>query len=63
MKPGRPYLVGRRCGRCLISLQISEYKEDGWLFVTYYCPTCGFKQVVTFSPAELAEWTRRGGMA
>ncbi len=60
MNDNRPYLSERRCGRCLLPLETSERREDGWLFVTYRCPGCGNKSVVTFSPAELAEWERRG---
>lgn len=56
----RPYLSDRRCGRCLLPLTTTERHEEGWLFVTYACASCGFKQVVTFSPDELREWTRRG---
>lgn len=56
----RPFLMDRRCGRCLVRLEISENREGGWLFATYRCPVCGFRQVVTFSPAELEEWERRG---
>ena len=58
-KDGRPYLVDRRCGTCLTPLETTERREGGWLYVTYSCASCGFKQVVTFSPAELAEWARR----
>lgn len=57
----RPYLTARRCGRCLLPLETSERRQDGWLFVTYRCAGCGQTYVVTFSPAELAEWARRGG--
>lgn len=56
----RPYLMDRRCGRCILPLSIEEHREGGWLFVTYNCGGCGFRQVVTFSPQELAEWARRG---
>jgi hypothetical protein len=59
-KNRRPYLSDRRCGRCLVQLETSERREGGWLYVTFHCPGCGFKQVVTFSPTELAEWERRG---
>jgi len=59
MKAGRPYLIGRRCGKCLVPFEITEYREGGWLFATYACPACGSRTVVTFSPQELAEWTRR----
>lgn len=55
----RPYLLDRRCGRCLIPLETSERRDGGWLLVTYLCPVCGFSQVVTFSPQELEEWARR----
>ncbi|MEN6560101.1 MAG: hypothetical protein ABFD52_04925 [Acidobacteriota bacterium] len=55
----RPYLSDRRCGRCLIPLEIRERREDGWLIVTYRCPICGFNQAITFSPQELEEWARR----
>lgn len=55
----RPYLSGRRCGRCLLPLETSELRQAGWLFVTFTCPGCGFRQVVTFSPGELEEWARR----
>jgi len=60
MKTDRPYLVARHCGRCLIPLETSERREGAWLFVAYSCAGCGFRQVVTFSPAELEEWARRG---
>ena len=56
----RPYLSDRRCGRCLVPLETTERREGGWLFVQFSCDSCGFKQVVTFSPAELLEWERRG---
>jgi len=56
----RPYLSDRRCGQCLVPLEVKDRREDGWLFVTYRCPVCGFHQVVTFSPQELMEWERRG---
>jgi len=56
----RPYLVDRRCGTCLTPLVTTERHEEGWLIVTYNCPSCDFKSVVTFSPAELQEWARRG---
>ena len=56
----RPYLMDRRCGRCLIPLETSERREGGWLYVTFRCPGCSFKQVVTFSPGELEEWASRG---
>jgi hypothetical protein len=56
----RPYLTGRTCGRCLVPLETIEHREGGWLFVTYSCAGCGFRQVVSFSPQELAEWERRG---
>jgi len=56
----RPYVVDRRCGRCLRPLETTERREGGWLFVTYNCAGCGFRQVITFSPEELAEWARRG---
>jgi hypothetical protein len=55
----RPYLVNRFCDRCILPLEISERREGSWLFVTYSCGRCGFRQVVSFSPAELAEWERR----
>ena len=55
----RPYLTGRLCGHCIVPFKISEYREGGWLFATYACPKCGYKNVVTFSPAEMAEWQRR----
>lgn len=55
----RPYLMDRRCGRCLVPLETTEHREGGWLFVTFHCPICGFRTVVTFSPQELAEWERR----
>ena len=55
----RPYLVDRRCGRCLIPLEMSERHEDGWLIVTYRCSGCGATSTVTFSPQELQEWARR----
>ncbi|MBE3111424.1 MAG: hypothetical protein IMZ46_13125 [Acidobacteria bacterium] len=55
----RPYLSDRRCGRCIVPLTTEERREDGWLFVTYNCPKCGFRSVVTFSPQELEEWARR----
>lgn len=58
-KNARPFLVDRRCDCCLVPFEISERREDGWVFVTYRCDRCGFNQVVTFSPAELTEWTRR----
>lgn len=57
----RPYLTDRRCGQCLVPLEVEEKRENGWLFVTYRCPSCDFRTVVTFSPQELAEWARRGG--
>jgi len=60
MKTDRPYLVARQCGRCLTPLEMTERREGAWFFATYYCPKCGFRQVVTFSPAELEEWARRG---
>ena len=56
----RPYLSDRRCGRCIIPLELEERREGGWLFVTYHCAGCGFSQVVTFGPQELEEWARRG---
>lgn len=59
----RPYLSDRRCGRCLVPLETTERREDGWLFVTYACRKCGFNQVVSFSPGELMEWERRGSRA
>ena len=59
----RPYLSDRRCGHCLIPFETSERREAGWLYVTFSCSGCGFKQVVTFSPAELAEWVLRGARA
>ena len=59
----RPYLSDRRCGRCIIPLELEERREDGWLFVTYHCLSCGFRTVVTFSPQELEEWARRGARA
>ena len=55
----RPYLTGRSCGQCLTPFEITEHREGGWLFATYACPACGNRIVVTFSPAELAEWERR----
>jgi len=55
----RPYLSDRRCGRCIIPLETTDRREGGWLYVTYHCSSCGFNQVVTFSPQELAEWARR----
>lgn len=55
----RPYLTDRHCGKCLLPLTTTERRSDGWLYVTYRCASCGFRQVVTFSPQELAEWTRR----
>ena len=57
----RPYLSDRRCGRCLVPLEISERREDGWLFVVYRCSGCGATSTVTFSPQELQEWARRQG--
>lgn len=59
MNAERPYLEARRCGRCIVPFEISERREGGWLFVTYSCSRCGFRQVITFSPAELEEWGRR----
>lgn len=59
----RPYLSDRRCGRCLVPLETTERREAGWLYVAYRCPACGFRQVVTFSPAELEEWANRGARA
>ncbi|GEM_PF-2216094 len=59
----RPYLSGRTCGRCIVPLTTTEYREGGWLFVTYACLKCGFRQVITFSPHELEEWARRGARA
>ena len=56
----RPYLTERRCGRCLVALELEERREGGWLFITYKCPCCLFSQVVKFSLAELEEWARRG---
>lgn len=58
----RPYLVDRRCGRCIVPLTTTESREGGWLFVTYRCQVCGYSSVVTFSPDELVEWARRGGI-
>jgi ribosomal protein S27AE len=55
----RPYLSDRRCGRCIVPLTTTEHREGGWLMVTYACGKCGFRSVVTFSPQELDEWTRR----
>jgi predicted RNA-binding Zn-ribbon protein involved in translation (DUF1610 family) len=55
----RPYLSDRRCGRCLVPFQTSERREGGWLYVSFLCPRCGYKSVVTFSPGELAEWESR----
>ena len=55
----RPYLMDRKCSRCLVPLETSERWKDDWLFVTYKCPGCPFRQVVTFSPAELAEREQR----
>ena len=55
----RPYLVDRRCGTCITPLETTERHEEGWLHVTYACGKCGFKQVVTFSPAELQARARR----
>ena len=55
----RPYVTGRRCGRCLVPFEISERREGGWLFVSFTCPVCGYKNVVSFSPGELLEWERR----
>lgn len=55
----RPYLIDRRCGRCLVPFEIRERRAEGWLFVVYACERCDFRQTVTFSPAELAEWARR----
>ncbi|MCJ7611943.1 MAG: hypothetical protein MUP19_06745 [Candidatus Aminicenantes bacterium] len=62
-KDARPYLVNRRCGHCIIPLETTERHAGGWLFVTYACLKCGFKQVISFSPAELMEWDRRGSRA
>lgn len=62
-KKNRPYLMDRRCGSCLTPLETTEHREDGWLFVTYHCLSCGFRTVVTFSPQELEEWARRGSRA
>jgi len=59
----RPYLSDRRCGRCLVPLELEERREGGWLFVTYHCLSCGFRQVISFSPQELEEWARRGARA
>lgn len=59
----RPYLIDRRCGRCLVPLETVESREGGWLIVTYICPTCGPVSTVTFSPQELAEWARRRSRA
>lgn len=55
----RPYLADRRCGRCLLPFETSERRADGWLYVTFRCPGCGANHAVTFSPAELEEWSRR----
>ena len=55
----RPYLSDRKCGKCLTPLEISEYREAGWMFATYRCAKCDFRQVISFSPQELAEWERR----
>ncbi|MGA2533816.1 MAG: hypothetical protein ABSG19_12375 [Candidatus Aminicenantales bacterium] len=59
----RPYLSDRRCGRCLVPFELEERREGGWLFVTYRCPVCGNKNVVSFSPQELQEWALRGARA
>ncbi|MGA2363427.1 MAG: hypothetical protein ABSG73_13330 [Candidatus Aminicenantales bacterium] len=58
-KRDRPYLSDRRCGRCLVPFETTERREGGWLYVTFRCPSCGYKSVVTFSPQELQEWERR----
>ena len=55
----RPYLTGRSCGQCLVPLETTERREDGWLIIVYSCRVCEFKTVVTFSPQELEEWERR----
>jgi transcriptional regulator NrdR family protein len=55
----RPYLTDRSCGKCLVRFETSERREGGWLYVTFRCPGCGHKSVVTFSPQELAEWESR----
>lgn len=56
----RPYLTDRHCGRCLVPLETSERRADGWLIVVFRCPKCGASSTVTFSPQELDEWARRG---
>ena len=58
-KDNRPYLVDRRCATCLTPLVTTERHGDGWLYVTYACGKCGFRQVVIFSPQDLAEWSCR----
>jgi predicted RNA-binding Zn-ribbon protein involved in translation (DUF1610 family) len=58
-KKRRPYLSDRSCGRCLVPFETTERRAGGWLYVTFKCPGCGYKNVVTFSPEELAEWARR----
>ena len=55
----RPYLTGRSCGQCLTPLETTERREEGWLYVTFACPSCNFRTVVSFGPQELEEWERR----
>lgn len=55
----KPYVAGR-CGECILPFSVIEEElEGGGLRVHFGCTTCGRREVLALSAADLAAWASR----